>query len=144
MSGDITSANSIFVITVAGLLNAPLTLQNYAADRAWETAERELAETQGSVDGFLNAGWIYNPVDQTVSLSSASTSCTVFETVIAAQDLSKTIFRLGCTITLTSTGRKYTGVNGVLRSANQVPSAGRTLDTRTFAIRWQSMSPAGI
>lgn len=141
---DITSANSTFVITVTNLLNAPFALSNYAADRAWDVAEQEMAETAMSIDGYLNAGFVPNPIDQTVSLSPASDSCVIFDTIIAAQKTSRTVYRLGAAISLTSTGQKYTMVNGVLRAANVMPSAGRVLETRTFAIRWQSIVPAGI
>ncbi|GBR56503.1 phage tail fiber protein [Gluconobacter sphaericus] len=141
---DITSANSVFVITVTGLLNAPVRLQNYAADRAWDAPELEQAETEMSIDGYLNAGWVPNPVDQTVSLSAASISVPVFENIMAAQQTSRSLYRIGGEITLTSTGRKYTMVNGVLRSVTVLPGAGRTLENRTFAIRWQSVTPAGV
>lgn len=141
---NITSADVVFAITVSGLLNAPFTLSNFATDKIWETAERELAETQMSVDGYLNAGWIANPVDQTISLSAASDSATIFETIVAGQDLTRTIYRVGGAITITGTGRKYTMVNGVVRSVNPIPSAGRVLDPRTFSVRWQSVTPAGV
>ena len=141
---DITSANSVFVITVASLLNAPVRLQNYAADRAWDAPELEMAETEMSVDGYLNAGWVPNPVDQTVSLSAASVSVPVFEAIIAAQQTARSLYRVNGEITLSSTGRKYTMVNGLLRAAAVLPAAGRTLETRTFAFRWQSVVPAGV
>ena len=51
---DITAVNSVFTLTVPGLYNAPITLQNYAADRAFETESRELAETAMSIDGYLS------------------------------------------------------------------------------------------
>jgi hypothetical protein len=141
---NITSADAIFTITVANLLNAPFTLANFATDKAWDTAEREIAETQMSIDGYLNAGWVANPVDQTISLSAASDSCTVFESIVAAQDIARTLYRIGAQITVTATGRKYTCVNGVIRTVNPIPSAGKVFDPRTFAVRWQAVTPAGI
>lgn len=141
---DITAANSIFVITVTSLLQAPVRLENYAADRAWDAPELEMAETEMSIDGYLNAGWVPNPVDQTVSLSAASSSVPVFEAIIAAQQTARSLYRIGGEITLTSTGRKYTMVNGLLRAASVLPAAGRVLETRTFAIRWQSVTSAGV
>lgn len=57
MAYDITAANAVFTITVAGLYNAPITLQNFAADQAWDTAAQNCAETEMSVDGYLNTGW---------------------------------------------------------------------------------------
>lgn len=141
---DITSANSVFVITVTSLLQAPVTLENYAADRAWDAPELEMAETEMSVDGYMNAGWVPNPVDQTISFSAASSSVPVFEAIMAAQQTARSLYRLAGEITLTSTGRKYTMINGVLRQGTALPGAGRVLEARTFAVRWQSVTPAGI
>lgn len=141
---NITAADIVFSITVTNLLQTPTVLSNYATDRAWETSERELAETQMSMDGYLNAGWVANPVDQNISLSAASDSCAIFEYVTAQQDLNRTVYRFGGTVVIKGTGRKYTMVGGVLRSINPIPSAGRVLDPRSFAIRWQSVTPAGI
>lgn len=142
--GIITSADAIFTLTVSNLYNAPITLQNFAADRAWETAEQEMAETEMSIDGYLNAAWVPNPVEQTISLSAGSDSVIVFETIIMAQNTARTVYRLGAEITLTGPGRKYTLTNGVLRSASVMPSAGRTLETRRFQVRWERVTPAGI
>ncbi|MBO1329246.1 hypothetical protein OQ496_12685 [Acetobacter suratthaniensis] len=144
MAYDITAANAVFTITVAGLYNAPITLQNFAADQAWETAELNCAETEMSVDGYLNTGWTPAPVDQTIHFSAGSESVVVFEAIMAAQQTARALFRLGGELTLTGTGRRYTMTNGVLRSMAVVPSAGRVLHPRSFAIRWQSVWPAGV
>ncbi|MEE8663498.1 MAG: hypothetical protein SOH81_07955 [Acetobacter sp.] len=96
---DITSANSVFVITVTSLLQAPVTLENYAADRAWDAPELEMAETEMSVDGYMNAGWVPNPVDQTISFSAASSSVPVFEAIMAAQQTARSLYRLAGEIT---------------------------------------------
>lgn len=95
---DITAANSVFTITVPGLYNAPITLQNYAADRAFETEARELAETAMSIDGYLNAGWVPNPVTQTIALAASSESALVFEAIVMAQDSRRGLYRMGAEI----------------------------------------------
>mgnify|MGYP000986535620 CR=1 FL=1 len=141
---DITSANSIFVLTATSLLQAPFRLENYAADRAWDAEALEMAELQMSVDGYLNAGWVPNPVTQTISLASASKSIAVFNMIIAAQNAARSPYRFGGEITLTSTGEKFTMVGGILSSATVLPAAGRVLEARTYTIAWQSVTPAGI
>lgn len=144
MSGFITSADAIFTLTVQSLYNAPVTLQNWSADRAWETGEFELAETQMSVDGYLNAGYVPNPVDQTIYLSANSDSVVVFEAIMTGSQTARTVYKLGAEITLNGTSRKYTFVNGVLVRGSPTPSAGRTLEARQFGIRWERVYPAGI
>lgn len=144
MLRDITSANAIFTITVPNLYNAPITLQNFSASRAWDISEQVMAETEMSIDGVLNAAWLPAPVDQSIHLSAGSDSVIVFETILMAQNTARVLYRLGAEITLTGLGRKYTLVNGVLHSASVAPAAGRMLQDRSFTIRWQSVTPAGI
>ncbi|ATJ90550.1 phage tail fiber protein [Acetobacter tropicalis] len=141
---DITAANSVFTITVPGLYNAPITLQNYAADRAFETEARELAETAMSIDGYLNAGWVPNPVTQTIALAASSESALVFEAIVMAQDSRRGLYRMGAEIQIPAIGRKYTMVRGLLRSIVSIPGAGRVLEARHFEITWERVLPAAI
>ncbi|GAL97846.1 hypothetical protein AA0312_0714 [Acetobacter tropicalis NRIC 0312] len=141
---DITAANSVFTITVPGLYNAPITLQNYAADRAFETEARELAETVMSIDGYLNAGWVPNPVTQTIALAASSESALVFEAIVMAQDSRRGLYRMGAEIQIPAIGRKYTMVRGLLRSIVSIPGAGRVLEARNFEITWERVLPAAI
>lgn len=144
MALDISAANAIFTITVPGLYNAPVTLKNFSTDRAWDVAEQNCAHTQMSIDGYLNAGFVSEPVEQSITLSAASESVIVFEAIMTAQQTARTLYRLGAEITLTGTGRKYTLVNGVLRGVSPMPSAGRLLADRHFAVSWQAIYPAGL
>ncbi|GAN69289.1 phage tail fiber protein [Acetobacter orleanensis] len=141
---DITAANSVYTITVPGLYNAPITLENYAADRAFETEARELAETAMSIDGYLNAGWIPNPVTQTIALAASSESALIFEAIVMAQDARRGLYRMGAEIQIPAIGRKYTMVRGLLRSIVGVPTAGRVLEARHFEIIWERVLPAAI
>ncbi|MFT8723528.1 MAG: hypothetical protein ABF443_12000 [Acetobacter malorum] len=141
---DITAANSVYTITVPGLYNAPITLENYAADRAFETEARELAETAMSIDGYLNAGWIPNPVSQTIALAASSESALIFEAIVMAQDARRGLYRMGAEIQIPAIGRKYTMVRGLLRSIVNVPTAGRVLEARHFEITWERVLPAAI
>ncbi|BCZ75775.1 MULTISPECIES: phage tail fiber protein [Acetobacter] len=141
---DITAANSVYTLTVPGLYNAPITLENYAADRAFETEARELAETAMSIDGYLNAGWIPNPVTQTIALAASSESALIFEAIVMAQDARRGLYRMGAEIQIPAIGRKYTMVRGLLRSIVGVPTAGRVLEARHFEITWERVLPAAI
>ncbi|MCX2562151.1 hypothetical protein OQ252_12195 [Acetobacter farinalis] len=141
---DITAANSVYTVTVPGLYNTPITLENYAADRAFETDARELAETAMSIDGYLNAGWIPNPVTQTIALAASSESALIFEAIVMAQDARRGLYRMGAEIQIPAIGRKYTMVRGLLRSIVGVPTAGRVLEARHFEIIWERVLPAAI
>ena len=136
---DLTSANAIIALTVANLFPAPVTLDHFGADRAFETEAIETAETVMTIDGHLAAGYVPNPVNQTFTLLPGSSGIFVIETLVLAQQTAKTIYRLGGTIVLPGISRQYSMNNGVLMSSNPIPNAGRILEARTFTVRWESV-----
>ncbi|WP_438381473.1 hypothetical protein ABHV46_10805 [Asaia sp. BMEF1] len=140
----ITSADAIFMLTVQTLFNAPVRLENWSADRAWEAAAIEQVETRMSIDGKLNAGWVPNPVDMTLGIQPNSDSAIMFEGLSTAMAGARTPYILGGEITLPGLGRKYTLVTGYLVSASPLPSAGRMLEERQFTIRWERVYPVGM
>lgn len=144
MSGFITSANAIYTLTLSALFNAPITLQNWASDRGFEQDQVEMAETQMSIDGHLNRGFVPRAVNQTLSFSAASDSVSVFEALIAYQQQERTIVSLGAELVIPGTGRRYTFINGCLTAGSVAPNGGNTLENRSFALQWERVLPAGI
>lgn len=141
---DITSSNSTFVINVAGLFNVPITLQNYGAERFWENENLAIAETKMSIDGKLNAGYVPNPIKQKITLSAASASISVFETIISTTRATRSIYRVNAVLTIPSLGKKYTMSNGVLTEVSIAPNAAKLLEDRDFSVEWENYIPAGI
>lgn len=142
MSNFITSADAIFTLTVSSFFSAPITLENWSSDRAWEAAALEMAETQMSVDGKLNAGWVPRPIEQTVSFSAASSSLQYIEDLMLAQQTTRSLYSLGAVITLPATSRKYTLSNGFLVNGSVLPAAGTVLEARPFTFRWGAYTAA--
>ncbi|GBR71004.1 phage tail fiber protein [Gluconobacter kanchanaburiensis] len=143
-SNIITSADAIFTLTISDLFNAPITLENWGSDRAWEQEAVEMAEAQMSIDGKLNRGWIPRAVNQTMNFSAASGSIPYMEAIITEQQLTRTILTLGGELTLKSTGRKYTFTNGCMMTGSVAPNGGTVLEARTFTFQWEKVFPAGI
>jgi hypothetical protein len=137
----ITSANSVFTITVPGLFPAPVTLHGYAAERAWNTDQQDLAETQMGVDGRMTAGFIPAPVKQTVSLQADSPSKAIFNAIARAMKQAREVFYINGAISLPSTGEAVTCVRGVLTNFKPIPDAGKVLQPLDFAIVWERMDP---
>lgn len=138
----ITSANSVFSITVPGLFNSPVQLQGYSADKAWDTAAVVVTETQIGVDGRKTAGLVFNPVKQTFSLQADSPSVNIFEAIYNAQKVVRDVYYIYATIDLPSTGESYVCTKGTLEDYNSVASAGKVLQMRDFSINWQNIIPA--
>lgn len=144
MARNLTSSNGIFTLTFETILNAPITLDQWGTDRAWEADALDQVETQMSIDGYLNAGFVPRPVDMTLYLSAASSSVVTFEAVMTAQATARTIYRMNGELTLPGIERKYTLSNGVLLSGAPLPDGTRILSNRAFKLRWERVFPVGI
>lgn len=144
MSQIITSADAIYTLTVSALWGAPITLNNWATDRGWETEAVEMAEFRMSMDGKLNKGFVPRAIQQTLHLSAGSSSIPYLEALVTGQRVSRQIYTLGGELTLPSLGRRYTFINGGLGTATLSPNGGAVLDDRTFQITWENVFPVGI
>lgn len=142
MANTITSANSVYMITVAGLYMAPQQLQGFMADAAFEQEGVDISENVMGVDGVLSSGWIPQMYSQTISIMPSSPSSVLFETWYAAENVAQEKFSANATITLKSTGRKYSLQNGFLTNYVPIPNAGKVLRGRPFRIVWNTIIPA--
>lgn len=136
----ITSANSVFTLTVAGLFPTPVQLSGYASDKAFMTEAVDMAETQMGVDGRMTAGFVFNPVKQTVTLQADSPSKDFFSVLVQAMKTAREIYWISGSITLPSTGEVFTLTRGVLNNAKQIPDAQKVLQPMDFAITWESVN----
>ena len=135
----ITSANSVFTITVPGLFPAPVQLQGYSSDRAFTSDALVLSEVQMGVDGRMTAGYTPAPTVQTVTLQADSPSRDIFTTIIQASKTAREVYYISGSISLPSTGEAFSLVRGILTTAKQIPDANKVLAPVDFTITWQSV-----
>ena len=140
MDTTITSANSVFTIVVAGLFPAPVQLRGYASDNAFTTEAVDLAEVQMGVDGRMTAGFVPNPVKQTITLQADSPSKDIFTAMIQAMKTAREVFYISGSIALPSTGEAFTLTRGILTNAKQIPDAQKVLQPMDFQITWESVN----
>ena len=140
MDTTITSANSVFTIVIAGLFPAPVQLQGYASDKAFTTEAVDLAEVQMGVDGRMTAGFVPNPVKQTITLQADSPSKDIFTAMIQAMKTAREVFYISGTIALPSTGESFTLTRGILTNAKQIPDAQKVLQPVDYVITWESVN----
>jgi hypothetical protein len=136
----ITSANSVFTLVVAGLFPAPVQLQGYASDKAFTTEAIDLAEVQMGVDGRMTAGFVPNPVKQTITLQADSPSKDIFTALIQAMKTAREVFYVSGSIALPSTGESFTLTRGILTNAKQIPDAQKVLQPVDYVITWESVN----
>ena len=141
---SITSANSIVMLSVTGIFNSPVQLQQFAADDIFTNDAVEAAETAMGVDGHLAAGFVFVPVPWSVSLMADSPSNDLFDQWYQQQLAQVDVFRCKGTVQLPSLGKKFNMQNGVLRTYRNMPDAARTLRSRTYVILWERIGPANL
>jgi len=139
---SITSANSIFILTVVDLFPAGVILQGYATDKAFASDALEIAETMMGVDGQLTGGYTPMPVKQTITLMADSPSNVVFDAIVRTTKTIGDIIYLAAIITLPGPGEIFALNNGILTSAKQIPDAQKVLQPRDFVITWESVNVA--
>lgn len=141
---SITSANSVFTLSVAGLFPAPQQLQGYSADRAWEAGNVEVTESQRGVDGRKTSGVVLNMVEQTISLQADSPSKIIFTSILNAQRAARDVYYISGTIDLPSTGESFICTRGTIKNAPPLPNAGKVLQPVSYVIEWEDIIPTLI
>jgi len=135
----ITSANSILTLSVGGIFDAPLNVQGYAVDDAFESEAVQQSETLMGVDGVLSGGKVWVPYKMTVHLQADSPSVEIFDAWRAIQDSVVDVFTANGTIIFPSTGMVYNLVNGYLTLATPFPAVKKTLQPVVYEITWQTI-----
>lgn len=141
---SITSANSVIMLAVPGVFNAPTPLQQFAADDIFTNDPVAAAEVAMGVDGFLAAGFVFAPVQWSVSLMADSPSNAFFDEWYRANVKAIDVFRCNGSVWLPSLGQKFAMTNGALTTYRNMPDAAKTLRSRSFVVTWQSVSPAPL
>lgn len=139
---SLTVANSVLMLSVAGLYDSPQQLQGYAADNVFDSDAVNPAETQMGVDGKFSAGWIPVATPVGVTLQADSASNDLFENWEAAQNQTRSVFFANMLVVLPATGRKYTCTKGVLTQIPKLPTGQKTLQPRKYQITFESVQPA--
>lgn len=140
MAKTLTAANSIILLSIAGLYDTPQRLQGFAADEVFDTENIESAEVVMGVDGLMSGGWVAAVVKQNITLQADSDSIDVFETWYQAQQSIRELYYANATVFLPAVNRKYSFTKGILTSHNATPSAKKILQPRKFMVTWQSVT----
>jgi hypothetical protein len=144
LNDSITSANSVVTISVPGLFPVPQQLKGFSAERAWETGDLQLTESQMGVDGRKTSGIVFNMPEQKFSLQADSPSKQIFIAIQNAQKAKRDVYYISGTIDLPSTGESFICKRGTLKSAKPLADAAKVLQPMDFTIEWESIDPTLI
>lgn len=135
--GSITSANSTYSLVINSVYPNAQILQGYAADDAFSADAVDKAQVVMGVDGRQSAGYIFNPIVQTITLMPDSPSLEVFSNWINAMDAIREILNSTANISLPAIGKKYTLTNGVLVNYKPIPDVKKVMQAVPFKISWE-------
>ena len=141
---SITSANSIFMLTITGLYAVPQQLQGFAAEDIFDTEDIDTSEEIMGADGKLSAGFIFVPIKQSVMLQADSVSNALFESWYAAEQAAREKYFAQGIVQMPSIKRTYQMKNGVLKSYKPIADAKKVLQPRKFGIVWESVTGAPV
>lgn len=141
---SITSANSIFTLTLTDLYPIPQVLQGFAVDESFDLDELEVSESVMGVDGIMSSGYVPNISKMKIAFAADSPSIAVFEYWLGAMQTAREISKAQGTILLPGTGKSYVLTNGVLQAAKQIPAGKKILGPQSFTVAWNSVRPAVV
>ena len=138
----ITSANLIYMISVAGLFSAPVRLEGYSVDDAFSSGEVNHAELQLGVDAQVGAGYIPALIPQKFMFLASSPSIDIFETWGRTNSQQLETLTAQGTAFFPATGKSYTCIDGFLTGYSPMPDAKKVLGPRPFTVTWSDIQPA--
>jgi hypothetical protein len=133
----ITSSTAVFLLSVASVFPAPVQLQGFGPDEAFDTEQVDVAVTQLGVDGTGVSGYVPREVTQTITFLASSPSVILFQQWMASQDVIQDVLYATGSIRIPSLGLKYDMPQGTLRRFQSAPDARRVMMPVRYSIVWQ-------
>lgn len=138
---SITSANAIIILTVPGLFDQPVQLEQFMVDDIYGTDPIEAGEAQMGADGVLTAGFVNVPTKQNYSLMADSPSNFLFDQLYFREKANQEKFVIGGVVLLTALGTQWAMTRGFLTRYQPLPDAKKVLQGRKHEITWQTALP---
>jgi len=136
MARTITSANAVYLLSIDGVFGAPVQLQGWGVDEAFDTDAVDASETMVGVDGTGVAGWVPREVPQTLTLLGSSPSNDVFDAWVQAQDAIQDILYASGTISIPALGKQYAMALGTLKRYPIITNVKKVIQPRVYVIHW--------
>ena len=136
---DITSANTVLILSVPLLFPAPVQIQGFSTDDIFTVAPVVPIETMMGLDGNLSGGYMPTKKEMEIVLMASSPSNAFFDAIQAFQDANFVALSLFGSLSLPSNGRFFSLNNGFHTRYPPTPDARKVLQPRRFQITWESM-----
>jgi hypothetical protein len=145
MARFITSATAEFTLTIPLVFAAPVILQGYAVDDAFDTANVKPAEAKKGVDGRKSSGATPYLVVMKVHLMPDSPAVDIFDQWLGAMAAAKDDLPASQgSIWSPSLGKAWACTNGTLTESFVVPNAKKLFEAQEYEITWDVVQTSNI
>ena len=135
--GNLTSANSVVILTVADLYPSGVQLEGFSTDQILSGEDVTVGEARMGVDGRLSVGYTPTPKNIVITLEASSPSLEVMQNIYSRFESTKTALECSMTIIIPALSQVFNFVQGSLIKGRPVPDLKKILDptqwTFTFA-----------
>lgn len=145
MARTITSANDVFTLSVRAtadgsiLFTAPIQVQGFATDDAFDIEDSNPVEARKGVDGRMSVGFTPFMVKQVVHLQADSASVDIFDAILAGMKAIQEAIICDASIVSPSVGKIYTLTKGVLTRVSQMPPNKKVKEPQTYEFTWDTV-----
>ena len=137
----ITAANAIFYLSVPGLYDSPVRIEQFGTDAMVSVAQNNPVVAQKGIDGHTSFGWVPTNREVTITLAADSPSLRLFEDWANYQETVREVMVCNAEFVIPSINRKIIGTRGGMTASQAHPNAAQTLQASGFVItfdRWES------
>lgn len=138
----ITAANSTFYLTVPGLYDSPVKIEQFGTDAMVSVAQNNPVVAQKGIDGHTSFGWVPTNKEVTITLAADSPSLRIFEDWANYQETIREVMVCNAEFTLPAINRKVVGTRGAMTTAQTHPNAAQTLQAAAFVLTFDKWVPS--
>ena len=133
-SKTITSANSILLMRVPGIIDNWVKIEGFAVDDAFTSGKGAMAETQVGVDGIQSGGFTPYETPFDIALAANSKSRAFFDTWINAQDKAQEVYPFEMSLEMPSIKKRH-HATGFLTEADSMTTGKKVLQSVTYSTK---------
>ena len=141
---NLTSFNSVFAISVAGIFPTPIILDQFATDKALDFDEITVGEHKTGVDGKMSYGLVATNHTMKIHVPADSDAADFFEEWYETQVADGQAYFANANWEVSSTNKNYTLKKGALLKLKYAPDYGKVLGDHEYALVWESIERNAI
>jgi len=139
---SISSANKVLNLWDGDLFPIPVEQFGFETDKMFSFDAIDLSETRIGADGRMVGGRVYSIVPMTLTYQPDSPSLDFINAIVQGMLTVSDIIWLSGTLVYPSINKAYSLNNGIIKNANIIPDALKTLAPINVSIHWESVTPA--